>query len=143
MCVGIRVKKRPHGVLFLPGQELIFRPRGHALPFGMTLVSLPDWPEGLGAGVGAGVEVGLGVEDRAGLGLGGLELVQLTPQFDLPDGCVVAEGWSAYPRPAGVTLPAGVLLFRYGGDHGGAGLLPPFMRACPMPDLPHGTALPR
>ena len=123
MTLGVTVVKKQAGVVFPPGMEMVHRPAGIPLPPGMELVPVSAYPEGLVLGPH-------------------FDLVMLTPRFDFPDGCLVADGWRVYPRPDGVSLPPGASLFQYDGEHGGAGLLPSYMKAVPLPDAPHGLTLP-
>lgn len=120
---GCAVCKKPKGICFGLGIELVHRPMGHPLPVGMTLVSKVDYPEGLVLG-----------DD--------FELIQLQPRFDFPATCKPAKGWRFYPRPTGVRLSPRVHLIQIDDESESDTAFPTTMSRCPMPSIPYGTVIP-
>ena len=114
---GCTVVKKPSGVMFGLGVEIIHRWHGHPMPSGMTPLPLCEHPKGLHLG-------------------GNYELVRLTPRFDFPTTCSPAPGWTFFAKPYGLRLPPNVHLIKYIDERGG-GVLPNFMREVTMPDLPY------
>ena len=114
--------KRPNGVDFGLGVEILQRPPGHSLPPGMTLLDKDAYPDGL-----------VLPEE--------LELVQLTPRFDFPLGCRISAEWKVWPRPDGMRLPPGVQIV-YPDSTAAVPKLPPGVCATNMPDIPYGVTLP-
>jgi hypothetical protein len=116
------VLKRPAGIDFGLGVEILQRPPGHTLPPGMTLLSKDAYPDGL-----------VLPEE--------LELVQLMPRYDFPLGCRLNAEWKVWPRPDGLRLPPGVQLV-YPDSTVAVPKLPPGVCFTSMPDIPYGVTLP-
>jgi FtsZ-binding cell division protein ZapB len=142
---GCSILKKPIGIEFPLGVELLNRPAGFPMPEGM--IPIPSWlfPKQLRL-------------------TGTLELVSLSPRFDFPLECRPAPNWLMFPRPTGLRLPPNVYLVQFEvstglflsiycfimmscllfvkGDRGG-GILPSLMRRVPMPDIPYGINIPK
>ena len=114
---GCTIVKKPTGIMFGLGVEIIHRWHGHPMPFGMAPLPLCEHPKGLHLG-------------------GNYELIRLTPRFDFPTTCSPSPGWTFFAKPFGLRLPPHVHLIKYIDDRGG-GVLPNFMREVMMPDLPY------
>jgi hypothetical protein len=122
---GCTLVCKPSGVPFNLGQEVLYRIPGHDMPAGMRHVCCSDYSKGLHLSRN-------------------LEVVQLTPRFDLPDTCSPAPGWFAYPRPFGMRLPPNVHLFICDGDlNSGFIALPAYLREVSMPDIPPAMKIPK
>ena len=67
-----------------------------------------------------------------------LELVQLSPRFDFPEGASPFPGWQFFPRPFDMRLPLGVYLLHHSPDHfssaSSAGQLPSFVHIVHIPE---------
>ena len=88
---GCTIIKKPLGVEFGLGVELISRQTGCPMPAGMAPIAAHQFPKNLRLS-------------------GNLEIVRLTPRFDLPKDCRPAPNWIVLPRPTGVRLPPNTYL---------------------------------
>lgn len=91
---GCTILKKPSGIDFGLGVELISRPAGHPMPVGMTPIHLWEYPNNI-------------------LLTGLVELVRLTPRFDFPPECRFDDEWSFVPRPTGMRFPPNTYLVQY------------------------------
>jgi hypothetical protein len=88
---GIIVLPKPDGFTFPPGVELVLRPIGHPLLPGMEPLPLSQYPKGL-TPKSMQTFVKKSPVYRGGRQL--LELVKLTPRYDLPVGACPYPGKS-------------------------------------------------
>jgi hypothetical protein len=122
---GCTILKKPQGFSFGLGVEILHRPEGHTMPVGMAAVPLSEYPKGLKLS-------------------GQLELVQLTPRFDLPSGCIINKEWQIISRPPGVRLQPNTYLIKYSSNQrADTRSLPNFLIPVPLPPMPKGGSFPK